>query len=97
MSVRPIFEALEARAAARPDSAVLVGDRQTWRADTLLAAIDELATRLAPSRAIAVSTKGEWFARVSWRNVSSSGKCRTSSSSGTRGVVRFRSIGEGSF
>ena len=54
MSIHPLFEALEARAAASPDSAVLVGDRQTWRADTLLAAIDELATRLAPSRAIAV-------------------------------------------
>lgn len=54
MSASLLFKALESRAAARPDSPVLVGDRQTWRADALLAAIDELATRLTPSRAIAV-------------------------------------------
>lgn len=54
MSADPLFKALESRAAERPDSPVLIGDRQTWHSGALLAAIDELATRLTPSRAIAV-------------------------------------------
>ncbi len=42
MSANLLFKALENRAAARPDSPVLIGDRQTWHAGALLAAIQRL-------------------------------------------------------
>jgi long-chain acyl-CoA synthetase len=48
-------EALFAALARRPpDAVVLQGTRQTWRAGDLLAAIDDLAERLAGTRVVAV-------------------------------------------
>lgn len=51
MSAARLFDALRERA---PDAPVLHGETQTWRAEALRTAIDELAFRLADSRCFAV-------------------------------------------
>ncbi|MBI2305952.1 MAG: AMP-binding protein [Rhodocyclales bacterium] len=51
MSIDRLFAALHART---PDAPVLHGDTQTWHAAALCVAVDELATRLADCRTVAV-------------------------------------------
>jgi long-subunit acyl-CoA synthetase (AMP-forming) len=54
MSAEQLFQALAERSQNAPDSPVLVGNQQTWRAPALIAAIDELALRLAGCCTLAV-------------------------------------------
>jgi long-chain acyl-CoA synthetase len=54
MKLQNLFDTLALRAAQTPEAATLVGDRETWGAADVVAAIDELAQRLAAARCVAV-------------------------------------------